>query len=109
MAETNLTTSYVTRSRYQLSIDSIPRPTGTREDGTFTGLDGDANSRAMVPFGVQPDPVVSQQAIVTTPSDSTGENNANTLVVHRNSYGLRGSASNYARRTAESPTPEVFT
>jgi len=46
----------------------------------------------MVPFGVQPDPIVSQQAIVTTPSDSTGENNANTLVVHQNSYGLRGSS-----------------
>jgi len=41
MAETNLTMSCVTRSRYQLSIDSIPRPAGTREDGTFTGLDGD--------------------------------------------------------------------
>jgi len=109
MAETNLTMSYVTRSRYQLSIDSVPRPTGIREDGTFTGLDGDANSRALVPFGVQPDPIVSQQAIVTTPSGSTGENNTNTLVVHRNSYRLRESASNYARLMTESPTPEVFT
>jgi len=36
------------------------------------------------------------------------ENNANTLVVRRTSYGLRNSASNYARRTAESSTPEVF-
>jgi len=109
MAETNLTTSCVTRSRYQLSIDSVPRPTGIREDGTFTGLDGDANLCALVPFGVQPDPIVSQQAIVTTPSGSTGENNANTLVVHQNSYRLRESASNYARRATESPTPEVFT
>jgi len=52
MAATNLTTSCVARSHYQLptnttsqnllNIGSIPAHTGIREDGTFDGLDGDA-------------------------------------------------------------------
>ena len=58
MAETNLNfrTSHIARSRHQLPTDdtsnsqqnwlnigNIPSPTGVREDGTFEGLDGDAN------------------------------------------------------------------
>jgi len=108
MAETNLTTSFVARSCYQLPLDSIPCHTGIRDDGTFTGLDGDANSRAMVPFGVQPDPIVSQQAIVTAPQGSTEGDSANTLVVRQASYGLRNPASSYAGRTTDSPIPGVF-
>jgi len=125
MAETNLnfTTSYVARSRHQLPTDNasnsqqnwlnignIPSPTGVREDGTFEGLDGDANSRAMVPCDVQPDPIVSQQAIVAAaPRELVVGNSANTLAIHRTSYGLRTSASNYARRMIEEdPTREVF-
>jgi len=54
MGETNPTTSYVARSRYQLPINSIPGHTGIREDGTFIGLDGNANSHAMVPHRVHP-------------------------------------------------------
>jgi len=120
MGETNPTTSYVARSCCQLptnttsysqqswlNIGNIPSHTGIREDGTFDGLDGNTNSRALVPYNVQPDPIASQQAIVVaTPSGPTEENNANALVVRRTSYGLRNSASNYARRTAESPTPK---
>jgi len=122
MAETNLATSYVARSHHQLptnttsnsqqswlNIGSIPDHTGIREDGTFDGLDGDTNSRALVPYDVQPDLIASQQAIVVaTPREHAVENNANTLVVRQTSYGLRTSASNYARHTAQSPTPEVF-
>jgi len=108
MAETNLTTSCVARSRYQLPINSIPCHTGIRKDGTFTGLDGDTNSRAMVPFGVQPDPIVSQQAIVTAPRGSMEGDSANTLVVHQASYGLRNPASSCAGRTTDSPIPGVF-
>jgi len=108
MGETNLTTSYVARLRYQLPIDNIPRHTGIREDGTFTGLDGDANSRAMVPYGVQPNPIVSQQAIVTAPNGSTEGDSANTLVVRQASYGLRDPTSSYAGRTTDSPIPGVF-
>jgi len=118
MAETNLTTSYVARSNYQLptnttswlNIGSIPDQTGIREDGTFDGLDGNTNSRALVPCDVQPDPIASQQAIVVAaPREPAVENSANTLAVCRTSYGLRISASDYARHTAEeSPTPEVF-
>jgi len=130
MAETNLTTSYVARSRHQLPTDdtsnsqqnwlnigNIPSPTGVRKDGTFEGLDEGTNSRryssshAMVPYGVQPDPIVSQRAIVASaPRELAVGNNANTLAVRRTSYGLRTSASNYARRTIEmDPTREVFT
>jgi len=120
MAETNLTTSYVARSQYQLpnnttsqsllNIGSIPAHTGIREDGTFVGLDGDTNSRAMVPYNVQPDPIVSQQPIVVAaPRRPMVENSVSTLAVRRTSYGLRTSASNYARSMAEeSPTPEVL-
>jgi len=108
MAETNLTTSYVARSHYQLPIDSMPHHTGISEDSTFTGLDGDANSRAMVPFGVQPDPIVSQQVIVTAPSGTTEGDSANTLVVHQASYGLRDPASSYDGCTTDSPIPGVF-
>jgi len=130
MAETNLTTSYVARSRHQLPTDTTsssqqnwlnigntPSPTGVREDGTFEGLDEGTNSRryssscAMVPYDVQPDPIVSQRAIVTSaPRELALGNNANTLAARRTSYGLRTSASNYARRTIEmDPTREVFT
>jgi len=123
MAATNLTTPYVARSRHQLPTDdtsnsqqnwlnigNIPNPTRVREDGIFEGLDGDANSRAMVPYDVQPDPVVSQQAIVAAaPRELALENSANTLAVRRTSYRLRTSASNYARRMIEEdPTREVF-
>jgi len=123
MAETNLTMSYVARSGHQLPTDNasnsqqnwlnignIPSPTGVREDGTFEGLDGDANSRAMVPYDVQPDPIVSQQAIVASaPRELAVGNSANTLAMRRTSYGLRTSASNYARRMIEDdPTREVF-
>jgi len=123
MAETNLTTSYVARSRHQLPTDNtsnsqqnwlnignIPSPTGVRKDGTFKGLDGDANSRAMVPYDVQPDPIVSQQAIVAAaPRELAVGNSANTLAARQTSYGLRSSASNYARRMIkEDPTREVF-
>jgi len=123
MAETNLTTSYVARSHHQLPTDNnstsqqnwlnignIPNHTGVREDGTFEGLDENANSRALVPCDVQPDPIASQQAIVVAaPRELAVENSANTLAIRRTSYGLRTSASNYARRTTEeSPTPEVF-
>jgi len=101
------TTSYSQQS--WLNIGSIPSHTGIREDGAFDGLDGNTNSRALVPYDVQPDPIASQQAIVVAnPSGPTGGNNANTLGAHQNSYGLRNSASNYARHTTESPTPEVF-
>jgi len=103
MAETNLNfrTSHIARSRHQvptedtsnsqqnwLNIGNIPRPTGIREDGTFEGLDEGTNtrryssSRAMVPCGVQPDPVISQQAIVpSAPRDLAVGNNASTLAV----------------------------
>ena len=125
MAETNLNfrMSYVARSRHQLPTDdtsnsqqnwlnigNVPSPTGVREDGTFEGLDGDANSRAMVPYDAQPDPIVSQQAIVAAaPRELVVESNASTLAVRRTSYGLRTSASNYARRMIEEdPTREVF-
>jgi len=120
MAETNLTTSYVARLHYQLpsnttsqsllNIGSIPVHTGIREDGTFDGLDGDTNSRVMIPYDVQPDPIASQQAIVVAaPRRPTVENSVSTLAVRRTSYGLRTSASNYARSMAEeSPTPEVL-
>ena len=81
-----------------------------REDGTFEGLDGNANSRAMVPYDVQPDPIASQQAIVVAaPRELAVENSANTLALRRTSYRLRTSASNYARRMMEEdPTQEVF-
>jgi len=122
MTETNLTTSYVARSRHQLPTDttsssqqnwlnigSIPNHTGVRGDCTFEGLDGNANSRALVPCDVQPDPIASQQAIVVaTPKEPAVEKSANALVVCQTSYGLRTSASNYARHMAESPTLEVF-
>jgi len=108
MAETNLTTSYVARSRYQLPIDSIPRHAGIREDGKFTGPDGDANLRAMVPCGVQPDPIISQQAIVTAPNGPTEGDSASTLVIRQASYGLRDPTSSYAGRTTDSPIPGVF-
>jgi len=123
MAATNLTTPYVTRSRHQLPTDdtsnsqqnwlnigNVPSPTRVREDGTFEGLDGDANSRAMVPYDAQPDPIVSQQAIVAAaPRELALESNVSTLAVRRTSYGLRTSASNYARRMIEEdPTREVF-
>jgi len=123
MAETNLTTSYVARSHYQLptnnttysqqnwlNMGSIPDHTGIREDGTFDGLDGDANSRAFVPYDVRPDPIVSQQTIVAaTPGGPAIENSTNTLAMRQSSCGLRTSASNFARHTAgESPTPEVL-
>jgi len=93
-----------------LNIGNIPSPTGVREDGTFEGLDEDANSRAMVPYDVQPDPIVSQQAIVASaPRELAVGNSANTLAVRQTSYGLRTSASNYARRMIEEdPTREVF-
>jgi len=81
MGETNPTTSYIARSRDQLPINSIPRHTGIREDGTFISLDGNVNSHAMVPYGVQPDPIVSQQAIVTAPSGPTEGDSASTLVL----------------------------
>jgi len=122
MAKTNLTTSYVARSRHQLPTDttsssqqnwlnigSIPNHRGVHEDGTFKGLDRNENSRALVPYDVQPDPIASQQAIVVaTPKEPAIENSANALVVRRTSYGLRTSASNYAGHMAESPTLEVF-
>jgi len=123
MAATNLTMSYVARSRHQLPTDNtsnsqqnwlnianIPNHTGVREDGTFEGLDGNANSRALVPYDVQPDPIAGQQAIVVAaPRELAVENSANTLAVRRTSYGLRTSASNYARRMIEEdPTREVF-
>jgi len=123
MAETNLTTSYIARSHYQLptnttsysqqswlNVGSIPDHTGIREDGTFDGLDGNTNSRALAPCDVQLDPNASQQAIVVaTPRGPAVENSANTLAMRRTSYGLRTAASNYARHTAEeSPTPEVL-
>jgi len=93
-----------------LNIGNIPSPAGVREDGTFEGLDGDANSRAMAPYDVQPDPIVSQQAIVASaPRELAVGNSVNTLAVRRTSYGLRTSASNYARRMIEEdPTREVF-
>jgi len=100
MAETNLTTSYVARSRHQLPTDTtsssqqnwlnignIPNHAGVREDGTFEGLDGNANSRALVPYDVQPDPIASQQAIVAAaPRELAVGNSANTLAVRRTSY-----------------------
>jgi len=100
-----------------LNVGNIPSPTGVREDGTFEGLDEGTNSRryssshAMVPYGVQPDPIVSQRVIVASaPRELAVGNNTNTLAVRRTSYGLRTSASNYARRTIEmDPTREVFT
>jgi len=55
-----------------LNIGNIPSPTGVRKDGTFEGLDEGTNSRrysssrAMVPYDVQPDPMVSQRAIVAS-------------------------------------------
>jgi len=99
MAETNLTTSYVARSHYHLPtnitsqslliIGSIPVHTGIRKDGTFDGLDGDTNSRALVPYDVQPDPIASQHAIVVAaPRGPTIENSVSTLAVRRTSYGL---------------------
>jgi len=100
MAETNLTTAYVARSRHQLptnntsnsqqkwlNIGNIPNHTGFCEDGTFEGLDGNANSCALVPYDVQPDPIASQQAIVVAaPRELAVENSANTLAVRRTSY-----------------------
>jgi len=105
MAEANLATSTSC-----LNIGSIPDHTGIHEDGTFDGLEGNTNSRALVPYDVQPDPIASQQAIVVaTPREAAVENSANTLAIRQTSYGLRTSASNYARHMAEeSPTPEVF-
>jgi len=131
MAETNLNlrTSHTARSRHQLPTDdtsnsqqnwlnigNIPSPTGVREDGTLEGLDEGTNSRrysssrAMVPYDVQPDPIVSQRAIVpSAPRELAVGNNASTLAVRQTSYGLRTSASNYARRIIEGgPTREVF-
>jgi len=120
MAETNLTTSYIARSHCQLptnttsqsllNIASIPVHSGICENGTFDGLDGHTNSRALVPYDVQPDPIANQQAIVVAaPRGPTVENSVSTLAVRQTSYGLRTSASNYARSMAEeSPTPEVF-
>jgi len=115
MAETNLATSLptsnTTRSQHNwLVVGNIPAHTGIREDGTFDGLDGNANSHALVPYDARPDPVVSQQLIVATTSrGSAVENSTNTLTVRRASYGLRTSASNFIRHTSgESPTPEIF-
>jgi len=64
----------------------------------------------MAPYDVQPDPIVSQQAIVAAaPRELAVENSANTVAIRRTSYGLRTSASNYARRMIEEdPTREVF-
>jgi len=64
----------------------------------------------MVPYDVQPDPMVSQQAIVAAaPRGLAVGNSANTLAVRQTSYRLRTSASNYARRMIEEdPTREVF-
>jgi len=53
-----------------LVVGNIPAHTGIREDGKFDGLDGDANSRALVPYDARPDPVVSQQSIVATVGQS---------------------------------------
>jgi len=100
MAAANLTTSYVARSRHQLPTDNtsnsqqnwlnignIPNHTGVREDGTFKGLDGNANSCTLVPYDVQPDQIASQQAIVVaTPRELAVENGANTLAVRQTSY-----------------------
>jgi len=104
MAATNLATSLPTN---WLVAGDIPSHTGVREDGTFEGLDGNANSRAMVPYDARPDPVVSQQSIVaTTPRDSA----TGTITVRQASYGLRTSASNFIRRTSEeSPALQIFT
>jgi len=115
MAETNLATSLPTnntaRSHDWLVVGDIPNHTGIREDGTFHGLDGNANSRAMVPYDARPDPVVSQQSIVaTTPRRPAVGNSTDTITVRQASYGLRTSASNFIRRTSEeSPIPEIFT
>jgi len=57
----------------------------------------------MVPYGAQPDPIVSQQAIVTTHAGPTAEDSTNTLVVHQTPYGLRNLALTYAGCAMDNP------
>jgi len=82
-----------------------PHHTGIREDGTFIEdqVDATGNSLAMVPYGAQPDPIVSQQAIVTTHTGPTTDDSTNNLVVHQTLYGLRNSAWTYAGRAVDNP------
>jgi len=127
MGATNPTTSYVARLRYRLACrpghpmvnyggtdmlsdaSNNPHRTGIREDGTFIEdqVDATGNSLAMIPYGDQPDPIVSQQAIVTTHTGSTTENSTNALVVHQTPYGLRNSALTYAGRAVDNPVQGI--
>jgi len=81
--------------------------TGIREDGTFIGLedhvDATGNSSAIIPYGAQPDPIVSQQAIVTTHTGPTAEDSTNALVVHQTPCGLRNLSLTYTGRAADNP------
>jgi len=76
MAVANCTTSYIARCGRNLPVatDTLcdrnnPYYVGVCEDGTFTGLKEDkdttGNPLAIVPYSAQPDPIVSQQAIVS--------------------------------------------
>ena len=76
MAVTNRTTSYIARRGRNLPVATgtlcdrnNPYHMGVCEDGTITGLEEDedttGNPRALIPYSTQPDPIVSQQAIVS--------------------------------------------
>jgi len=82
-----------------------PHHAGIREDGTFIEdqVDATGNLLAMIPHGAQPDPVVSQQAIVTTHTGPATEDSTNALVIHQTPYGLRNSAWTYAGHTVDNP------
>jgi len=75
MAVSNRTTLYIACRGRNLTVAgdilcdcNSPYHMGVREDGTFIGLKDDkdamGNPLAIVPCGVQPDPIISQQTIV---------------------------------------------
>jgi len=127
MGATNPTTSYVARLRYRLArrpghpvvsyggtdmlsdASNNPHRTGIREDGAFIEdqVDATGNSLAMILYSAQPDPIVSQQAIVTTHAGSATEDSTNALVVHQTPYGLRNSALTYAGRAVDNPVQGI--
>jgi len=82
-----------------------PHHTGIREDGTFIEdqVDATGNSLDMIPCGAQPDPIVSQQAIVTTHAGPVTEDSTTALVVHQTPCGLRNLAWTYAGCAVDNP------
>jgi len=78
-----------------------------QDDGTLIDgqTDTTGNPRALVPYGIQPDPIVSQQAIVAT--GTTSEDNTRTLVVRQAAYGLSESAITYAERWRDNLIQEI--